>query len=39
MRRKLAALTLLYLFATAQMAAAASVPITREMQKDVMVTI
>ena len=39
MRRKLAALTLLYLFATAQMAAAASVPVTRETQKDVMVTI
>ena len=39
MRRKLAALTLLYLFATAQMAAAASVPITRESQRDLMVTI
>ena len=39
MKRKLAALALIYLFATAQVAAAASIPITRETQKDVMVTI
>jgi hypothetical protein len=38
MKRKLAALALIYLFATAQVAAA-SIPITRETQKDVMVTI
>jgi hypothetical protein len=39
MRRKLAALVMLYLFATAQVATAAPLPITRESQKDVMVTI
>jgi hypothetical protein len=39
MRRKLAALVMLYFFATAQTAAAAPLPITRESQKDVMVTI
>jgi hypothetical protein len=39
MRRKLAALALLYCFAIAQVAAAATVPITRESQKDVMITI
>jgi hypothetical protein len=39
MKRKLAALALIYLFASAQVAAAASIPITRETQKDVMVTI
>jgi len=39
MKRKLAALALIYLFASAQIAAAASIPITRETQKDVMVTI
>jgi hypothetical protein len=38
MRRKLAALVMLYLFAAAQ-TAAAPLPITRESQKDVMVTI
>ena len=40
MKRKLAALVMLSLFATAQLAAAAvPVPITRDTQKDVMVTI
>ena len=39
MKRKVAALALIWLFASAQVAAAASVPITRETQKDVMVTI
>jgi hypothetical protein len=39
MRRKLAALVMLYVFATAQVAAAAPLAITRESQKDVMVTI
>jgi hypothetical protein len=39
MRRKLSALVMLYLFAAAQTAAAAPLPITRESQKDVMVTI
>jgi hypothetical protein len=39
MRRKLAALVMLYLFAAAQTAAAVPLPITRESQKDVMVTI
>ena len=39
MKRKLAALALIYFVATAQVAAAASLPITRETQKDVMVTI
>ena len=39
MRRKLVALALLYFVATAQVAAAATLPITRESQKDVMITI
>jgi hypothetical protein len=39
MRRKLAALVMLYVFATAQVVTAAPLPITRESQKDVMVTI
>ena len=39
MRRKLVALVLLYFVAAAQVAAAATLPITRESQKDVMITI
>jgi hypothetical protein len=39
MRRKLTALVMLYVFVTAQVAAAAPLAITRESQKDVMVTI